>query len=247
MPDPIFADPRLAQLYDAFDGPRDDLDLYVALVADLRARSVLDIGCGTGTLACRLAADDLEVVAVDPAAASLDVARAKPGGERVRWLLGDASTLPPLQVDLATMTANVAQVLLTDEAWLATLLGIQAALRPGGHLVFEIRNPARRAWETWTASSSRRRADVPGTGEVEGWVEVTDVALPLVSFRWSYWFARTGETLVSDSTLRFRDEAEVWSSLGRTGFDVVAVRDAPDRPGQELVFVAQRVDAGEPS
>lgn len=244
MPDPIFADPRLAQVYDAFDGPRDDLDLYVALAADLRAHSLLDLGCGTGTFACRVAAKGLDVVGVDPAAASLAVARAKAGGTAVRWLLGEAGALPPLQVDLATMTGNVAQVLLTDEAWRTTLQGIRGALRPGGHLAFEVRDPARRAWEAWTPSDSRRRVVVPGVGSVEGWVEVTEVSLPLVSFRWSYRFGRTGETIVSDSTLRFRDEAEVRSSLARAAFEVVEVRGAPDRPGHELVFVARRDDTG---
>lgn len=240
MPDPIFVDPRLVQLYDAFDGRRDDLDLYGALSAELGARSVLDVGCGTGTLAVRLAAEGLEVVGVDPAAASLEVARAKPGGERVRWRLGEAAALPPLQVDLVTMTGNVAQVLLTDEAWSATLRGISTVLRPAGHLAFEVRDPARRAWDEWTPACSRRRLQVPGVGAVEGWVEVTDVALPLVSFRWSYRFELTGETLVSDSTLRFRDEDEVRSSLVGAGFEVVEVRDAPDRPGHELVFLARR-------
>lgn len=80
-----------------------------AIVVELGARSVLAVGCGTGVLACRLAGQGLEVIGVDPAAASLDVARAKPGAERVVWLHGDASDLPPLSVDVATMTGNVAQ------------------------------------------------------------------------------------------------------------------------------------------
>ena len=94
MPDPILADPRLARIYDDLDADRTDLDHYESIVDELGARSVLDIGCGTGTFACRLAARGIEVVGVDPAAASLDVARAKPGAERVTWLLGDATTLP---------------------------------------------------------------------------------------------------------------------------------------------------------
>lgn len=64
---------------------------------------------------------------MDPAAASLDVARAKPGAQRVRWLHGDATNLPELHVDLATMTANVAHVILTDEEWSGTLRGIHGA------------------------------------------------------------------------------------------------------------------------
>ncbi len=45
--DAIFAHPRLASIYDAFDGDRDDLVLYVNPVRELEARRVLDVGCGT--------------------------------------------------------------------------------------------------------------------------------------------------------------------------------------------------------
>jgi SAM-dependent methyltransferase len=145
--DPVFADRRLAGVYDTFEGERSDLELYAALVDEFGAGSVLDIGCGTGSLACLLAGRGVQVVGVDPAAASLEVARGMPHAERVRWLHGDAGALPPLQVDLATMTANVAQVFLTDEAWMATLRGVRAALRPGGRLAFESRRPERRAWQ----------------------------------------------------------------------------------------------------
>ena len=73
------------------------------------------------------------------------------------------------------MTANVAQVFLTDDDWQATLRGARQALRPGGHLVFETRDPARRAWERWTPELTRTVVDVPGIGVVESWEEVTDV------------------------------------------------------------------------
>ena len=108
--DAIFEEPRLAEIYDPLDPDRSDLDAYVALADEFGAGSVLDVGCGTGTLACLLAGRGLEVIGIDPAAACLDVARRKPGSDRVRWMHEDALALPPLQVDLATMTGNVAQV-----------------------------------------------------------------------------------------------------------------------------------------
>lgn len=78
---------------------------------ELGARRVLDVGCGTGTFAILLADRGCEVTGVDPALASLGVARAKPGGDGVRWILGDARSLSRLQADLATMTGNVAQAM----------------------------------------------------------------------------------------------------------------------------------------
>lgn len=140
------------------------------------------------------------------------------------------------------MTANVAQVFLTDEEWASTLRCVHAVLRPGGRLVFETRDPGKQAWRTWDREHSYTRTDIPGTGTVETWVEVTDVRAELVSFRHTFVFERGGAVLTSNSTLRFRDRDEVADSLAVAGFTVDEVRDAPDRPGRELVFIARRTD-----
>src|SRR5689334_17885085 len=240
MADDGFEIPRLAQLYDPLDPDRSDLDVYVTIVDELGARSVLDVGCGTGTFALMLAARGVEVTGVDPAAASLDVARGKPGADAVRWVHGDATTVGVLGVDLATMTGNVAQVFVTDEEWTRTLDALHAALSPGGHLVLETRRPEREAWREWTREATHEVTDVDGVGAVETWTEVTDVEGELVTFRSTWVFASDGAVLTSDSTLRFRDRPAVEQSLADAGFEVVDVREAPDRPGRELVFVARR-------
>lgn len=237
--DASFAEPRLARIYDALDSDRRDLDAYVAMVVEFGARSVLDIGCGTGTFACLLAQRGCSVTGIDPAVASLDVARRKRGADRVRWLEGDATALPPMQVDLVTMTGNVAQVFLGTEDWASTLRAARSALRPGGHLVFEVRDRTREAWRGWNRAQSWRHLEIPGAGTVETWVDLTRVSGSLVSFRQSFVFEADGAVLTSDSTLRFRDRDEVADSLRAAGFVVEEVRDASDRPGLELVFVAR--------
>lgn len=239
-PDAIYADPRLAACYDTFDGERDDLDHYCAILARLGARSVIDVGCGTGSLAVRLAADGLSVTGVDPALASLDVARAKPGAETVRWIHGTAADLPALDADAAVMTGNVAQVFVTEEAWAATLRALRSALREGGALVFESRRPERRAWEEWQADTAQSVHEVPALGRVISRPTAFDVALPLVTFSDEFLF-EDGTSLTSTSTLRWRSEAELRSTLAEAGFAVEEIRDAPDRPGREFVVIARAV------
>jgi hypothetical protein len=62
----------------------------------------------------------------------------------------------------------------------------------------------------------------------------------LVTFRWTWIFASDAAVLTSDSTLRFRSREELEADLVACGFSVDEVRDAPDRPGAEFVFVAGR-------
>jgi SAM-dependent methyltransferase len=240
LPDAEFDDPRLAAIYDALDPDRSDLDAYLAMVEEFGARSVLDLGCGTGIFALMLVERGIEVIGVDPAGASLDVARAKRGADRITWIHGDASAIPQgTSVDMVTMTANVAQVFLTDADWLATLAAVHDALRPGGPLVFETRDPDRRAWEEWTEERTRSTTDIPGVGRVIDWVQVMAVEGELVTFESPNVFEADGTVITSRSTLRFRSRSAIEASLEESGFVIEDVRDAPDRPRRELVFVCR--------
>lgn len=240
MPDHIFDNIRLAAVYDYIEGDRSDLDSYAAMIEEFRASRVLDIGCGTGTFATRLAARGVEVTGVDPAGASLNIARQKPHADKVTWVHGTAPDVLPLHVDLVFMTANVAQVFLTDEDWRDTLRAAHGALRPGGRLIFESRDPARRAWEGWTRNLTHEVITTPHDDDVESWVQITRVEGDLVTFESPTIFRNDGARVESTSTLRFRSRAELTASLEDAGFTVEDGRDAQDRPGRKLVFVARK-------
>ena len=227
MPDAAFDDPRLAALYDPLEADRHDLEVYASVAAEMGASSVLDIGCGTGELACRLVLAGLTVTGVDPAAASLDVARRKLGRRPGQLDPRRCDLAPPLSVDLAFMTGNVAagvpdrRRLGCDASWRVTCAA--AGWPPG------VRDPrpCERGLDRWTRERSFRQVEVEGIGAVETWVDLTGRDGALVSFRWTFRFLATGEVLVSDSTLRFRTRDELDASLTSAGFDLVEVREAP--------------------
>ncbi|WP_150309063.1 class I SAM-dependent methyltransferase [Planctomonas psychrotolerans] len=244
MPDAIFDHPRVAAVYDPLDPDRTDLDEYARIIVDeLGARTLLDVGCGTGTFGVLLAGRGIAVVGVDPARASVAVARGKPGADAVTWIVGTAEDLPALQVDAATMTANVAQVFLDDDDWAATLVAISHALRPGGTLIFEARRPEVRAWEGWTKEASGQVVSVPGVGDVEDWVQVTSVDGEFVTFDSPTIFHADGERIESTSTLRFRSRAAIEDSIVHAGLELVEVRDLAYAPGRSWLYLARRPGA----
>lgn len=237
--DPIFSNPRLANIYDALDPDRSDIEPYIALIKSFDFRKVVDLGCGTGILALQLAREGFEVIGIDPAKASIDVAKAKPGANNVEWVVGDASELHPSSTDLVVMTGNVAQAITDTKSWKDTLRSIKTSLVTDGYLIFETRKPTAKAWLDWTKEKSFHSTHIPNIGLVDGWVELTNVELPLVSFRWTYYFHEDGQTILSDSTLRFRSLEEITNDLESSGLTVIDVLEAPDRMDKEFVVIAQ--------
>ncbi|WP_327029530.1 class I SAM-dependent methyltransferase [Micromonospora sp. NBC_01740] len=214
-----FRHPRLVEVYDAeCPWSRDD-DWFLAVVGETPGVRVIDLGCGTGRLTLALAEAGHTVTGVDPAGASLDAARAKPGAERVTWVEGTSAVLPDRSSDVAVLTSHVAQFLVDDDEWARTLADLARALVPGGRLAFDSRDPADRRWERWNPVDSRRRITLPGGEVVRAWTEVHTVAGGRVDFTHHYLFG-DGEELLSSATLRFRTEEELRGSLRTAGFAV---------------------------
>ncbi len=238
-----FYDPRLVAIYDTVNPIAGYEGFYLDLAAKLPASTIIDVGCGTGLLTCELAKRGHRLIGVEPSSAMLALARRRACGERVDWVVGDALGLGEVGADLALMTGHVAQIIRDDEVWSATLTAIREALRPGGRVAFESRNPLARAWTAWTPQASRRRVRDAAVGPVEVWFQELEVDGDLVRYEIHYLFGRSGEELVSHTELRFRTRAELSRSLSDAGFSVESVfGDWDGRPAdaasRELIFVA---------
>jgi ubiquinone/menaquinone biosynthesis C-methylase UbiE len=85
-----------AATYDSDGNPLVALEepLVAKLLGDVRGLRVLDVGCGTGRHAIRLAQAGADVTAIDFSAAMLEQARRKPGAERVDFRVHDLSVSP---------------------------------------------------------------------------------------------------------------------------------------------------------
>jgi SAM-dependent methyltransferase len=192
-----------------------------------------------------LAAQDRDVIGVDPAGPMLAYARRQPGADQVRWVEGDSSALGTPSADLMIMTGNVAQVFLDDAAWATTLRDAHAALRSGGHLAFETRNPDDRAWERWNPETTFARFDSPH-GPVETWLEVEGTDDGRVSLAGYNRFLATGEVVVAREELRFRDLGELTATLIGAGFAVEQVygdwNRAPLLATSRVIVVVARRD-----
>jgi len=108
--------------------------------------------------------------------------------------------------------------------------------RPQGWFVFETRRLEARDCQQWDIAPTT--VELPnGTSAVVSRT-VTRVDLPLVTFESPT--VLDGHPLISASTLRFRDPREIERDLTTHGLRMMEIRDAPDRPGKELVVIARQ-------
>jgi SAM-dependent methyltransferase len=216
--DLLYRDPDLVQFYDLENGWAADSQ-YCARLAE-QAHSVLDLGCGTGLLAAALGTGR-DVAGVDPAAAMLDVARRRPGGEAVEWVEADARTVRlDRSFDLVLLTGHAFQVFLTPADRRAVLATIAAHLAPGGRFIFDMRNPACEKWREWQSNSSQRLLAHPQFGRVKAWNEATqDAATGIVTYHTHYELS-DGRRFSAASQIAFPSQREVAGLLVEVGLCV---------------------------
>lgn len=220
MRDDEFEAPRLAQVYEVLCPWGESDQFFLNVANETLASSILDLGCGTGQITLRLAQAGHIVTGVEPALASLEVARRKSDANRVTWIHGRAADAPVDTFDLALMTNHVAQFLTGDDEWLDTLMNLRRALKASARLVFDSRDPAARGWEYWNPKDTRREVALPDGQLLVNWTEVTALEGENVTFDQHYEFSSSTEELLSRSTLRFRSEQTIRATLAAAGFDI---------------------------
>jgi SAM-dependent methyltransferase len=125
-------------------------------------RQLLDVACGTGTLALLMEERGWQVTGLDAAPAMLAQARAKAAasGSAARWIHGNMADLEqlvaPASCDLVTCTYDSLNYLTAQSALQRLLRGLAHVLRPGGLGYFDINTEHFLAHDWGECSVSRR-------------------------------------------------------------------------------------------
>jgi SAM-dependent methyltransferase len=229
----VYSDQQVAALYDVLNPWGRSDDFYLALA--MRARAVLDVGCGTGglLLRARQAGHAGRLCGLDPDAAMLGMAgdrarqdcadrAGRPESAGIEWVLGTAASMSWVaEFDLAIMMGHAFQVLVTDDEVRASLAAIRRALADGGRFAFETRNPLARAWQGWNPVRAIEVTD-PAGRPLRLWHEVESVDGDVVTLTETTADPDGRPLRVDRSSLRFLDAGRLAGFLAEAGFAVEA-------------------------
>ncbi|MGF7229678.1 MAG: class I SAM-dependent methyltransferase [Candidatus Saccharibacteria bacterium] len=240
-----FTDPMLVTIYDAVNPISSYVDFYLSLADELNIEKVIDLGCGTGLLSNELVKKGHEVIGIEPAPEMLKQAKKKYGNE-AEWIAGSAEALrTDMQADLVIMAGHVAQFFLDDDIWQQALRSMYRALKPGGYLVFESRNPLVRPFADWPTKSYTGQIPQTPLGPVEWWPENLNYDGCRAVYELHYHFKGAGKELISANELRFRTKEEITETLQDAGFMFEYVYgDWASKPfandDHEMIFLAKK-------
>ena len=214
--DEHYLNPRLVDIYD-FENPwAEDTDYYLSL-ATKNKMNILDLGCGTGILACAFSAKGHYVTGVDPSEQMLEQAKKKQGANKVKWVCSRAEDFCSNQrFDLIIMTGHVFQIFITDEEIQNILKTMRLHLSKEGIISFEVLNPSVKLWKNWTSDTCKIFTKDKET--IKCWKEIISIEDTKVTFYNIYQFPDT--VLKSQSTLGFRSHKDLKAKIEKEGFNI---------------------------
>jgi SAM-dependent methyltransferase len=111
---------------------------FLVPLREAGARTVLELGCGTGNDAARLAGEGYSVTAIDLSGEAIDEARGR-YGSMVRFTVADMTQrLPFADGDFDAVMSNVAAHMFPDGVTRAVFAEVGRLVRPGGLFLFHV-------------------------------------------------------------------------------------------------------------
>lgn len=124
---------------------------FLVPLREARVRTILELGCGTGNDAARLAGAGYSVTAIDLSGEAIEQAQAK-FGSMVGFIVADmAQRLPFTDAGFDAVMSNVAMHMFTDRVTRAVFAEVGRVVRPGGVFLFHVNaledRPLRARWQ----------------------------------------------------------------------------------------------------
>jgi len=132
---------EMAEWYDDVYARPDDgsVEMLGRIMSDRGCKSVLEVGCGTGRVAVRLAEMGYDVAGIDNSEDMLKRARSK--GSNVEFFHGDMRSFRSgRKFDCAVLMDSCFSYMRTNDDCLAALSSVAACLKKGGIIVIEEQN-----------------------------------------------------------------------------------------------------------
>lgn len=213
---------------------------------------VLDLACGTGRAALRLAARGYPVTGVDlvPEMIALGREKAAARGVSMEWLVADARAFHvETRYGFAYMVGNAFQMFWTRPDQEALLARVREHLRPGGCFLIETRNPSPRNLRDIPPRESRRYT-TPDGGEllVRSDLRVYDPMAQIQHWTTHYeWLHPGGERVERTKriALRYVFPQEIDALLHYNGFTIKRSygswqREPLSAESDEMIVVCER-------
>jgi SAM-dependent methyltransferase len=221
-------------LYDEknYEGECDVLERIFREYAEKPITSILDLGCGTGNYALRLAQRGYEVYGVDLSESMLEIAREKIQNTpaSIQFFHSDIASIQlDRQFDAALMMFAVLGYQHTNEQITKTLKNISTHLNAGGLLIFDVwygpavlsQKPQEKCRVIYSGKDTVIRVTRP---ELDTLHQFCDV-------RFNLYRIREGEPIIETDEvhrMRFFFAQELSLALEFTGFEVVRIGQFPD-------------------
>ncbi|HEX8034033.1 MAG TPA: class I SAM-dependent methyltransferase [Ktedonobacterales bacterium] len=242
---------RDAQGYDVEDAGYDaDYPLTAQLARELGG-PLLDLACGTGTMAIRLAAEGYQVTGVDIVPEMIDWASQKATKQEVsiEWVVADARTFHlPRQFRFIYMLGNAFQHFLTRADQEALFARIHEHLHPDGCFLFGTRNPSPRNLYEARRTEPQQFTMPDGRQYVASEQQEYDPIAQIQHYTFrDQWLTPDGlqEKATSRTALRYVFPQEIEALLHYNGFAIRACygswqQEPLTATSREMIYVCQR-------
>lgn len=242
---------RDAQGYDLEDGGYDADYPLTEQLARSHGGPLLDLACGTGTMAIRMAKLGYEVTGVDIIPEMIDWASQKALKQDVsiEWVVADARTFHlQKQFPFIYMLGNAFQHFLTRADLEALLARVREHLHPEGCFLFGTRNPSPRNLLEARYPEPRESTTPDGRRYIASEQQEYDPITQIQHYTFhDQWISPDGEseTKTTRTALRYVFPQEMEALLFYNGFQIVSCygnwqQEPLNATSREMIYVCQK-------